>query len=43
MSDARYDQATEFYADFVEKALASPTSVLSVITEQTLKALGDVF
>ena len=42
MSGAKYNQASDFYSDFVEKALSFPHSVLSVVTEQTVKALGDI-
>ena len=42
MSRAKYDTAADFYAEFVKTALASPTSVLSVVTKQVTKALGEV-
>ena len=42
MNKAKYDAAANFYAEFVRTALASPTSVLSVVTEQVIEALGNV-
>lgn len=42
MSEANYKSAADFYTEFVAKALSSPTSVLSVVTEQVLAALGNV-
>lgn len=42
MSEAKYDEAARFYADFVKNALDSPTSVLRVITEEVVTALGEI-
>jgi len=42
MNEAKYNQAADFYSDFVEKELSSSTSVLTVVTEQTVIALDDV-
>ena len=38
---APYDNSTEFYTHFVKSALASPTSVLRIVTEQLIAALGN--
>ena len=42
MSEAKYNAVANFYVEFVRAALSSPTSVLSVVTEQVVKTLGDV-
>ena len=42
MTDAKYDDAVEFYSSFVRRSLASPTSVLSVTTQGVFNLLGDV-
>ncbi|MEM7735508.1 MAG: methyltransferase domain-containing protein [Deinococcota bacterium] len=42
MTKAMYNQAADFYTDFVQEELSSKMSVLSVVTEQTVKALGSV-
>lgn len=42
MENAKYNGAADFYTNFVEKSLSIPTSVISVVTNETLKILGDV-
>lgn len=42
MENAKYNEVADFYTDFVEKALSFPTSVISVVTNQTLKMLDDI-
>lgn len=42
MSEAKYDSAASFYQTFVENALSSDTSAFTVISNQTIDALGNV-
>ena len=42
MRQSHYDDVAGFYTEFVQVALSSPTSVLSVVTEQVIRALGNV-
>lgn len=42
MKRARYDASADFYDRFVKASLDLPTSVLTVVTDQTVKVLGDI-